>query len=495
MQRLAVVNNQNMSSPDCQNMLRSTQSKRKSIALEKENNIYQKCTESSLQKNVKRLCLGTLPSNANHDHKHQQNTVLEKSYTNSLISAAKSLDLCFSSSQNSQDSHDSGFSFSQNFSSPLRTGLNDSFEMNQADMDELNSCCLQNSAMNNNRLLDSSLTSDSSFSARRCLFKSSPMAARTPNKALFTADGSPCSVRTPLKATSEIKKPSTPVSIHRHSSMRIETSKKFTSFAEQSITCIEKMLEDTTQIKCLETHHEEIKKSLEIECQESTSTLTLGTAEAPTHRLIGDRSKYHVLPTKTSIKHNDLSVITPTTMKKVLGGEYSSEIGSVMVIDSRYPYEFEGGHIQTAENLYTKEQIYEKFLANDKLKKLNEETNAKGKRSVIIFHCEFSSERGPSMLRFLRNQDRTLNKDSYPHLFYPELYLLEGGYKAFYEQNESQCEPQTYKPMLHKDHADDLKHFRAKTKTWNRMGSAVNMTACKSRFKPSLQRFARSTLF
>lgn len=232
-----------MSSPDCQNMLRSTQSKRKSIALEKENNIYQKCTESSLQKNVKRLCLGTLPSNANHDHKHQQNTVLEKSYTNSLISAAKSLDLCFSSSQNSQDSHDSGFSFSQNFSSPLRTGLNDSFEMNQADMDELNSCCLQNSAMNNNRLLDSSLTSDSSFSARRCLFKSSPMAARTPNKALFTADGSPCSVRTPLKATSEIKKPSTPVSIHRHSSMRIETSKKFTSFAEQSITCIEKMLE------------------------------------------------------------------------------------------------------------------------------------------------------------------------------------------------------------------------------------------------------------
>lgn len=252
---------------------------------------------------------------------------------------------------------------------------------------------------------------------------------------------------------------------------------------------------DTTKVKCLETQHEEIKKSLEIECQESTTTLTLGTAEAPTHRLIGDRSKYHVLPTKTSIKHNDLSVITPATLKKVLAGEYSSEIGSVMVIDSRYPYEFEGGHIQTAENLYTKEQIYEKFLENGQLKQLNEETNAKGKRSVIIFHCEFSSERGPGMLRFLRNQDRTLNKDSYPKLFYPELYLLEGGYKAFYEQNESHCEPQTYKPMLHADHVSDLKHFRAKTKTWNRLGSAVNMTACKSRFKPSLQRFARSTLF
>ena len=139
--------------------------------------------------------------------------------------------------------------------------------------------------------------------------------------------------------------------------------------------------------------------------------------------------------------------------------------------------------------------MYEKFLANDRLKQLNEEANANGKRSVIIFHCEFSSERGPGMLRFLRNQDRTLNKDSYPKLFYPELYLLEGGYKAFFEQSLDLCVPQAYKPMLHEEHVSDLKHFRAKTKEWGRMGSAVNMTACKSRFRPSLQRFARSTLF
>jgi hypothetical protein len=36
-------------------------------------------------------------------------------------------------------------------------------------------------------------------------------------------------------------------------------------------------------------------------------------------------------------------------------------------------------------------------------------------------------------LRFLRNQDRQLNEHAYPKLFYPELYLLEGGYKSFYE--------------------------------------------------------------
>ena len=40
------------------------------------------------------------------------------------------------------------------------------------------------------------------------------------------------------------------------------------------------------------------------------------------------------------------------------------------------------------------------------------------------------------MYRFLREQDRELNKDSYPKLNYPEVYVLEGGYKAFYEKHE-----------------------------------------------------------
>ncbi|KAL3864524.1 hypothetical protein ACJMK2_006198 [Sinanodonta woodiana] len=84
----------------------------------------------------------------------------------------------------------------------------------------------------------------------------------------------------------------------------------------------------------------------------------------------------------------------------------------------------------------------------------------------MIFHCEFSSERGPNLLRFLRNRDRNANKDNYPALFYPELYLLEGGYKVFYEAQKEFCDPQNYTPMLHRDYADDLKHFRAKSKSW-----------------------------
>jgi hypothetical protein len=66
-------------------------------------------------------------------------------------------------------------------------------------------------------------------------------------------------------------------------------------------------------------------------------------------------------------------------------------------------------------------------------------TSVPSKRNVIIFHCEFSSERGPKMSRFLRKIDRANNKECYPSLDYPELYLLEGGYKAFYLKHVVRC--------------------------------------------------------
>ena len=37
-----------------------------------------------------------------------------------------------------------------------------------------------------------------------------------------------------------------------------------------------------------------------------------------------------------------------------------------------------------------------------------------------------------SRSRFLRNRDRDVHYHMYPKLFYPELYLIEGGYKAFF---------------------------------------------------------------
>ncbi|KAF1426168.1 M-phase inducer phosphatase 2, partial [Spheniscus humboldti] len=84
------------------------------------------------------------------------------------------------------------------------------------------------------------------------------------------------------------------------------------------------------------------------------------------------------------------------------------------------------------------------------------------KRVIVIFHCEFSSERGPRMCRFVREKDRACNE--YPHLHYPELYVLKGGYREFFPQYQTHCEPQDYRPMHHEDFKEDLRKFRLKSR-------------------------------
>lgn len=154
----------------------------------------------------------------------------------------------------------------------------------------------------------------------------------------------------------------------------------------------------------------------------------------------------------------DLHTITPKTLSDLLQGAYNDVIKSFRVIDCRYPYEYAGGHIKGAENIFTEEGI---------LHLLHQKRNhAENERSVLIFHCEFSSERGPRKCRFLRNKDRQLNKDKYPNLNHPEVYLLHGGYKAFFLSYKELCEPPSYVPMLHKDHSNDLRVFRKKSKSW-----------------------------
>lgn len=79
---------------------------------------------------------------------------------------------------------------------------------------------------------------------------------------------------------------------------------------------------------------------------------------------------------------------------------------------------------QGALNLYLEDQV-EDFLLRTPIV-----PTCPDKRVVIIFHCEFSSERGPRMCRFVRERDRAMNE--YPILHYPELYILKDGYKDFF---------------------------------------------------------------
>ncbi len=113
------------------------------------------------------------------------------------------------------------------------------------------------------------------------------------------------------------------------------------------------------------------------------------------HALIGDFSKPYLLPFLSNCKHQDLKSISSHVLASLINGSYNHCVESFTVIDCRYPYEFEGGHIQNAINIYTQELVLKTFLPNNSLTlKTNENLS---KRRILIFHCEFSSERGPSL--------------------------------------------------------------------------------------------------
>lgn len=107
--------------------------------------------------------------------------------------------------------------------------------------------------------------------------------------------------------------------------------------------------------------------------------------------LIGDFSRKYALPWISNSKHQDLKSITCHVLADLLLARYSDQIKTFTIVDCRYPYEYEGGHIRSAINLYTQEHIHNYFINNPKNQLVD------SKRDILIFHCEFSSERGPNL--------------------------------------------------------------------------------------------------
>ena len=166
---------------------------------------------------------------------------------------------------------------------------------------------------------------------------------------------------------------------------------------------------------------------------------------------ISDNGLIHSIPCFDS-PHDAIKRISPETLIDLLNGKHSKAYDRLFVIDCRYPYEFEGGHIPGAINVNDPETI-ENILLNSEELPLG--------HTLIVFHCEFSSERAPKMALHVRNLDRQLNKASYPSLFYPEMYILDGGYKNYWHQYGNLCDPpQSYLPMRNPKYRDQLRHYQ-----------------------------------
>lgn len=76
----------------------------------------------------------------------------------------------------------------------------------------------------------------------------------------------------------------------------------------------------------------------------------------------------------------------------LLDGRYADQLDSFHVIDCRYGYEFEGGHIPGAENMSSPEALEERFFASHR-----KPDQVNGQRMVVVFHCEYSVQRAPRM--------------------------------------------------------------------------------------------------
>lgn len=203
-------------------------------------------------------------------------------------------------------------------------------------------------------------------------------------------------------------------------------------------------------------------KKLRRSMSDSEATIEQALARASLDpNLIGDFSKPFILPLLTDGKHHDLKNISSHTLARLIQGEFNTFVDKYLIIDCRYPYEYEGGHIRGAVNIYTREHMIKEFIEN----KIHAQRSNGDKRCVLIFHCEYSAERGPTLSRFLRSEDRAHN--AYPALDYPEMYLLNGGYKQFYNDHKELCDPCGYLPMADPQYKSDFQTFRSKSKTWS----------------------------
>ena len=134
--------------------------------------------------------------------------------------------------------------------------------------------------------------------------------------------------------------------------------------------------------------------------------------------------------------------IHPETLTDIVSGKYNSLYDRVVILDCRFGYEYEGGHIKDAIHIDGPETLKKMYFTG-----CSEEKS----KTVFIFHCEFSQNRGPSLAAYFRKVDREINIDQYPKLTYPNVYILDGGYKRFYSEYPEYCIG-GYTKMLDKAH-------------------------------------------
>lgn len=99
-------------------------------------------------------------------------------------------------------------------------------------------------------------------------------------------------------------------------------------------------------------------------------------------------------------------------MGDLLDGKYQSRIRRFHILDCRFDYEYAGGHIAGAVNVKSMDALDDLLLSAEKGVHVNGDALPVPNRSgeleageqvVLIFHCEFSAKRAPTLYVFRYN--------------------------------------------------------------------------------------------
>lgn len=145
------------------------------------------------------------------------------------------------------------------------------------------------------------------------------------------------------------------------------------------------------------------------------------TVSQPTLSRTGHKYPFPVMSNEGNIPHISVHVVS-----KFLRGEFKSMFRKIIIVDCRFPYEFNGGHIKDAINI----------ADACKLKPLFETADGS---NAIIFHCEYSQTRGPTLASLFRNLDRKVNDNRYPGINFPHVFVMNKGYKEFHKRYPEHC--------------------------------------------------------
>ncbi|VDO00110.1 unnamed protein product [Rodentolepis nana] len=277
------------------------------------------------------------------------------------------------------------------------------------------------------------------------------------------------------------------------------------------------LFDDTTSLEEVEFTQRDFPLSKTEDKEFRPTLIRCPTAPLPASMPTDSSIHPSVLPICKTSDHG-CKMVSIHTVAQLVRGEYEMSGIVYHLVDCRYPYEYESGHIRTALNIYICSNLLEVIFTvvpvispYDKasfldlgphvqalLKGENKCDNKRQEISlvssnlsaqVIIFYCEFSSQRGPESGLFLRNVDRYLNCSRYPFLFYPHVYVMMDGYEAFYREYPELCKPRGYQKMFHLEVADHLFYYSKLTAEVSRVCTAClnNLELYEFKLSPSVE--------